>query len=301
MRGVRSTVRSQPRAGTRRPSGPPSEAAVPPLASRRAAGVPRRRRVAQSLRSSTAPSSAATSVIFRMSRFRTCAISWAITPWSSSRFIVPSRPVVTAIEACSGSRPVANAFGIRLVDQVDPRHRQAGRDRHLRDDVHEPLGLGGGVLGRYRPREARGEDGPVAEAVADPRRARFRSSAAPLAAIGRGSGTPPGRTTAAAPRTKRSKPSPMNAEQRDEARDQEPRVAPVAALLVEEVARGRRGRPSGWAGGGRPLLRGHPVTAGRGRPEASARSTASTWKNSAGWKPSAPATRLIGKTCWRVL
>ena len=46
-----------------------------------------------------------------MSRFRTCAISWAITPWSSSRFIVLRRPVVTAMDAWSGSRPVANAFG----------------------------------------------------------------------------------------------------------------------------------------------------------------------------------------------
>ena len=37
--------------------------------------------------------------------------SWATTPSSSTRFIFSSRPVVTAIAACFGSRPVANALG----------------------------------------------------------------------------------------------------------------------------------------------------------------------------------------------
>src|ERR687897_499235 len=37
--------------------------------------------------------------------------SWATTPSSSTRFIFSSKPVVTAIAACLGSRPVANAFG----------------------------------------------------------------------------------------------------------------------------------------------------------------------------------------------
>ncbi len=34
-----------------------------------------------------------------------------MTPSSSTRFIIPSSPVVTAIAACRGLRPVAKAFG----------------------------------------------------------------------------------------------------------------------------------------------------------------------------------------------
>ena len=44
-------------------------------------------------------------------QLRTWDISWAMTPWSSSRSSFSSRPVVIAIDACAGSRPVANAFG----------------------------------------------------------------------------------------------------------------------------------------------------------------------------------------------
>ena len=47
----------------------------------------------------------------RMSKFRTCDISWAMTPWSSSRSSFSRRPVVIATDACCGSRPVAKAFG----------------------------------------------------------------------------------------------------------------------------------------------------------------------------------------------
>ena len=46
-----------------------------------------------------------------MSKFRMWLISWAMTPWSSSRSSFSSRPVVTATDACFGSRPVAKAFG----------------------------------------------------------------------------------------------------------------------------------------------------------------------------------------------
>ena len=46
-----------------------------------------------------------------MSRFRMWLISWPMTPWSSSRSIFWTSPVVTASDACLGSRPVANAFG----------------------------------------------------------------------------------------------------------------------------------------------------------------------------------------------
>ncbi len=46
-----------------------------------------------------------------MSRLRTWLISCAMTPCSSSRSSFSSSPVVTAIEACFGSRPVAKALG----------------------------------------------------------------------------------------------------------------------------------------------------------------------------------------------
>ena len=58
------------------------------------------------------PTSMPTSVAKRMSKLRTCDISWAITPWSSSRLsMLRAARAVTAIEACCGSRPVAKALG----------------------------------------------------------------------------------------------------------------------------------------------------------------------------------------------
>ena len=57
--------------------------------------------------STAAPTRVATMVPSRMSRSTTWDISWAITPSSSTRFIMASRPSVTAIDECSGSRPVA--------------------------------------------------------------------------------------------------------------------------------------------------------------------------------------------------
>ena len=59
----------------------------------------------------TAPTSAASMVMRRTSRFLTCPSSWATTPWSSSRVHRSSSPCVTAMCACRGSVPVANAFG----------------------------------------------------------------------------------------------------------------------------------------------------------------------------------------------
>ena len=46
-----------------------------------------------------------------VSLFAMCAISCATTPCSSCLFIFSNKPVVNAIRACSGSLPVANAFG----------------------------------------------------------------------------------------------------------------------------------------------------------------------------------------------
>ena len=53
-------------------------------------------------------------VMISVSRLRTCASSWAITPASSSRDSMLSRPVVTATAAFCGLRPVAKAFGCGL-------------------------------------------------------------------------------------------------------------------------------------------------------------------------------------------
>ena len=61
--------------------------------------------------------------------------SWASTPSSSTRFIFSSSPVVTAIAACFGLRPVANAFGRRVVDDVQPRLGQPARDAEPLDEV----------------------------------------------------------------------------------------------------------------------------------------------------------------------
>ena len=67
-----------------------------------------------------------------------------------------------AIDACCGSRPVAKAFGARVVDQVDLGHRHVRRDRHLADDVHQLRR--GGLVDRLRP--GRREDELVAGEVA---------------------------------------------------------------------------------------------------------------------------------------
>ena len=47
----------------------------------------------------------------RMSRFATWDSSWARTPRSSRSSRICRMPRVTATAACSGLRPVANAFG----------------------------------------------------------------------------------------------------------------------------------------------------------------------------------------------
>ncbi len=58
-----------------------------------------------------APAMVAVTVMVRLSRFFTCASSWAITPATSSRVSTDRRPVVAATAAFSGLRPVAKAFG----------------------------------------------------------------------------------------------------------------------------------------------------------------------------------------------
>ena len=71
----------------------------------------------------------------RMSRFLMCANSCARTPrtWSRGRYW--SRPCVTATAACSGLRPVANAFGCSDGISVDPRLRHVVQLRELRDEL----------------------------------------------------------------------------------------------------------------------------------------------------------------------
>ena len=58
-----------------------------------------------------APSMMPIVVMSATSRFAMCPISWATTPWSSSRSRISRRPVVTATLALLGSRPAANALG----------------------------------------------------------------------------------------------------------------------------------------------------------------------------------------------
>ena len=47
----------------------------------------------------------------KVSRLATWAISWAVTPCNSSRSIDSNKPVVKAMRAFSGFRPVAKALG----------------------------------------------------------------------------------------------------------------------------------------------------------------------------------------------
>src|SRR5256884_6236718 len=72
---------------------------------------PRSTRLTPSCIRATAPTNAASSVISRTSRFLICPSSCPTTAWSASRLQISSRPRVTATCACSGSVPVANAFG----------------------------------------------------------------------------------------------------------------------------------------------------------------------------------------------
>ena len=56
------------------------------------------------------PMRTAVSVINRMSKLATCAISWAMTPSSSCLESLLSAPVVTQMTACCGFLPDAKAF-----------------------------------------------------------------------------------------------------------------------------------------------------------------------------------------------
>ena len=66
---------------------------------------------ARELRGVMAPAIVALMVDSRMSRCLTCASSCAITPRNSRALSARMMPVVAATAACSGLRPVANAFG----------------------------------------------------------------------------------------------------------------------------------------------------------------------------------------------
>ena len=59
-----------------------------------------------------APARVAATVLVRVSRFLTCANSWASTPSTSSSSRFCSKPAVTATAACLGLRPVAKALGV---------------------------------------------------------------------------------------------------------------------------------------------------------------------------------------------
>jgi hypothetical protein len=61
-----------------------------------------------------APATVALTVMISVSRLRTWASSWAMTPASSSQVRSRIRPVVAATAAFSGLRPVAKALGCGL-------------------------------------------------------------------------------------------------------------------------------------------------------------------------------------------
>ena len=83
----------------------------------------------------------------RMSRFRTCAISCAMTPCSSSRESVFSSPSVTAMLAVAGIPAGREGVGVVVGDDPDPGPRLPRRDRHLLDHVDELPLLRRGRLG----------------------------------------------------------------------------------------------------------------------------------------------------------
>ena len=102
------------------------------------------------------PTMTPTSRVKRMSKFRTCESSWAMTPWTSSRSIRVRRPVVTAIDACFGIAARGEGVHRRVVDEVDPRGREVRGDRQLGDDVEQlRLLLRGDLAGARRRQDER--------------------------------------------------------------------------------------------------------------------------------------------------
>ena len=67
-----------------------------------------------------APATVAVTVMIRVSRFFTCASSCAMTPRTSSRVSMSSRPVVAHTTALAGLRPVAKALGWSLGMMATP-------------------------------------------------------------------------------------------------------------------------------------------------------------------------------------
>src|SRR6478735_8139025 len=94
----------------------------------------------------------------RMSPFSTWLNSCAITPWSSARSTLEraARDADRRIRVRRARRERVDA-GLVLEDE-DLGHRDAGRERHLLDDVYEPLleraGAAAGYLRRaHHPRD----------------------------------------------------------------------------------------------------------------------------------------------------
>ena len=176
-RRTRANVTARPAAGprragraasssTRRSTLPPSRSRPPPPPPKSALNI------AMRARNMIAIAMAAATDEIRMSRCRTCEISCASTPRSSSWFTTWSRPWVTATAACSGLRPVANAFGCCGGADVDLGHRHAGplcEVAHDRVELRRFL-LGDGLraggthreLGRRTSRTRRRTRGPGA-------------------------------------------------------------------------------------------------------------------------------------------
>ena len=182
------------------------------------------------------PTSAATTVIRRMSRLRMWLISCATTPCSSSRLRRRAGRPSTAIDACAGSAAGRERVRIRSGMTYARGRRDAGRDGHLLDDVLElavaqPVVFGGRLADAILDglRVGRAEHGAVAvlscsttPAAAD-RRAR-RSCAI-------------GTYTCASPTTKMSKPRPRTSEERDEHRHHQPRAPAIRRPAAREGSR----------------------------------------------------------------
>ena len=89
-----------------------------------------------------APAMVAVIVMISVSRFLMCASSCAITPAASSRESICNRPVFTATAAFSRIAAGRERIRLRIVDDVDARHRQAGAAREL---LHQRVEVGRGA------------------------------------------------------------------------------------------------------------------------------------------------------------
>ncbi len=185
------------------------------------------------------------------------------------------------MEACSGSRPVANALGSESGIDVHPGLRQARRDAHLLDDVVELADFVGVVRagcageGAIEGHRAGGEQHRAVSGVVA---GQSRHAADPE----RGQ-TADGERELAFADVKHVEAEPQKHEKPDEGNHDRPGAPTVRRLLFVEIPR-------------QTYFLIERSTAG------TCRSVASVISNSSdGLKPNAEANMLEGKVCWAVL